>query len=748
MKKTSSSQSISPPPSRCSARAPEADAAPAGTGPNVGFSWTSGPSGIAVQNRARKAARKLETAELRRAAGAAGAPRARVDAACMTELGERLLDGVPEEHLAPDAAEAARLFETASSECGFSYATFCLAGCYFAGQGVPRDDREGFRLTQLAADASLVEAIFCLGGCYERGCGVRRSLETAIKWFRRAASYGDEEARDAMKRCTALLDAENAAEAERDRKRREALGDDASSTNSQMSEPAPVPPPAPAPPAAQAEKWHGSMFGDLKRAADAGDPFAQNCLALRYVDGLLGAKRDEERALFYWRRACAAGHAPAQLELGERLFRGNGVPADFDGAIALLSRAAQQGEARALLMLGTAFELGECVPLEEKKVAKKKALVYRDRHAAPVAPIKADPLLSDDVPPATYGPRRDVVAAIATYRMSAELGCEPARVSWRRMERAQRANIWEVLGLDSQRKEHAKWRAVDSFSSLKLNSDGGQAGAQFELAMRLRAAAASKPVIDRLRVLKQAGQLYKFAAEQGYAFAQEALGDLYYDGSALPRNFKVAQRLYRLAAEQGLASAQNAYAQCLESGEGFEDAETGEPRADVARAYTYYARSAAQGYPLAVQAKERLDAERKWNEVGPAEYTIRVSVEKADRIAAIRQEREMLRAPLGASWPAIPDSLDDPLVSAVWPALVAGVAARPQRAPAEGGPGAFTPADSTMLYFRPEVPGTFRDSATASDGELGSLALPSKSAAFRASELAGEEDLASQLPRP
>jgi len=677
-----------------------------GTGVNVGAKWASGPGGISLQNKARVAARLLSTEELRVAAGPVGGSFSEIDAAAMCELGERLLDGVPKEFLISDPKDAVSHFRTAS-DANYAYATFCLATCHFTGKGVPKDDGqkyktsalyisnsnevEGARLATVAAEASLVEAMFCLGGCFERGCGIRQSYENAIKWFRRAASFGDDEARDGIKRCNLLMEQESENAFGRGGQTAAAGGDDDDddkSVSSAISELNSTHQAAQLSPAALQEKWCNAMVGDLKRASDAGDIYAQHAYSLRLVEGMHGVKQDIERAVYYWKRACANGYVVAQVEFGERLFRGNGLVGDFHQGLALLSRAAQQGEVRALYLLGIALEHGECVPVPPETKKKKP-------QGGQLAKLRATKEFEDDPPPVAYGPERDVNAAIACYRMAAELGHESARIAWRRMERAQRANIWEVRGLEAQRKAKEEWKGCESFASLKLNSDDGNAPAQFEMATRLREKSKGKPVSESLMVLKQASVLYKYSAEQGYAFAQESLGNLYYDGATVSRNFRVATRFFRQAADQGLASAQHSLADCYESGEGFENA--GGP--DLDSAVRYYKLAAAQGDPLSISALARIDRDHKLRTIGPSQYTIRVSAERAEMLSFLQQKREMIKSPLGQGMPAITDTSDDALVSAVWPAIASGVAA-PFRA-IEGDLGAYTPTRAAETYRRP-----------------------------------------------
>lgn len=57
-------------------------------------------------------------------------------------------------------------------------------------------------------------------------------------------------------------------------------------------------------------------------------------------------------------------------------------------------------------------------------------------------------------------------------------------------------------------------------------------------------------------------------AEQGYAGAQDKLGDMYDAGQGVPENDVEAAKLYRLAADQGLASAQVSLGIKYQLGEG------------------------------------------------------------------------------------------------------------------------------------------------------------------------------------
>ena len=54
----------------------------------------------------------------------------------------------------------------------------------------------------------------------------------------------------------------------------------------------------------------------------------------------------------------------------------------------------------------------------------------------------------------------------------------------------------------------------------------------------------------------EAVKWYHLAAEQGYAPAQDSLGDMYFEGFGVPQDDAEALKWYRLAAEQGMPQAQ------------------------------------------------------------------------------------------------------------------------------------------------------------------------------------------------
>ena len=84
----------------------------------------------------------------------------------------------------------------------------------------------------------------------------------------------------------------------------------------------------------------------------------------------------------------------------------------------------------------------------------------------------------------------------------------------------------------------------------ELGAEGGNPYAQLNLAMMY-----AQGINGVTKDIKHAGKLYRQAAEQGLAQAQNNLGSLYYNGSGVKKNYAEALKWYRLSARQGNAEA-------------------------------------------------------------------------------------------------------------------------------------------------------------------------------------------------
>ncbi|HET7332563.1 hypothetical protein [Dyella sp.] len=98
----------------------------------------------------------------------------------------------------------------------------------------------------------------------------------------------------------------------------------------------------------------------LRRAAEQGDPTAQNYLGVRYENGA-GVARDAPSAVEWFRRAADQGFPEAQYRLGQLYKIGNGVPQSTELALMWWQKAAAGGNALAQNNLAEAYAKGDGV---------------------------------------------------------------------------------------------------------------------------------------------------------------------------------------------------------------------------------------------------------------------------------------------------------------------------------------------------------------------------------------------------
>ena len=96
----------------------------------------------------------------------------------------------------------------------------------------------------------------------------------------------------------------------------------------------------------------------------------------------------------------------------------------------------------------------------------------------------------------------------------------------------------------------------------------------------------------------QALKLYKPLALQGFANAQNNLGEMYGSGKGVKQDYKEALKWYRLASEQGHSEAQNHLGLMYYKGEGVSK--------DYARAHMWLSFSADAGYEEAAKGRDTM----------------------------------------------------------------------------------------------------------------------------------------------
>lgn len=180
---------------------------------------------------------------------------------------------------------------------------------------------------EFAAHAGRVDAMYDLGMCYRWGDGgVYADPDAAMKWFRRAAEKGHEEAKKLVEsfdteqgRLVLLLSAMNGAEGEGSKWYKTKIGVDTYYEMAQSGD-------------AEAQFELARQLANPQRlgpfthniseaihwyteAANSGDPDAMFNLAQIYLEGTLGAQQDITQARIWMERCAAAGDEEAQTLL-------------------------------------------------------------------------------------------------------------------------------------------------------------------------------------------------------------------------------------------------------------------------------------------------------------------------------------------------------------------------------------------------------------------------------------------------
>lgn len=156
-----------------------------------------------------------------------------------------------------------------------------------------------------------------------------------------------------------------------------------------------------------------------EKAANSGDPTAQNEIGYLYQVGI-GVPKDPERAARWYQRSAAGGLVLAKFNLGVAYITGMGVKADTPMGIQLLREAAAQGNGYAACYLGDFYHAGVYVPknpAESQQWYARGAALHN-----PLAEYRLGYLLSE-----AESKEQDFKKAASLFRQSASAGYIPAQ---------------------------------------------------------------------------------------------------------------------------------------------------------------------------------------------------------------------------------------------------------------------------------------------------------------------------------
>ncbi len=206
-----------------------------------------------------------------------------------------------------------------SAEGGDPISQFKLAAMYYEGKDLPRNDVEAAKWYRRAAEQGHVEARFILGIMYEKGDGVPKDDNQAYTWISSAAREGYSRARITL---------------ESDKWMNYTMvnnslgvaeGDAAAPSSGTLTR---------------------EQIDEYTAKAHEGDVDSQYNLGIIYYHGE-GVPRDFEKALAWFRKAAEQDDPDAQYNLGFMYGRGEGVGKDQRQSFEWFRKAAEQGHAGA-----------------------------------------------------------------------------------------------------------------------------------------------------------------------------------------------------------------------------------------------------------------------------------------------------------------------------------------------------------------------------------------------------------------
>ena len=266
------------------------------------------------------------------------------------------------------------------------------------------------------------------------------------------------------------------------------------------------------------------------------------------------AEQGNAKAVEWYQKSAEQGNAKAQCQLGAMYKYGLGVSKDWVKAVEWYRKSAEQGYANAQYQLGTMYEKGLGVSEDYAKAvewyrkAAEQGYAYAQRYLGRLYELG-------------LGVSRDFAKAVEWYRKSAEQGNADAQ--------CQLGYMYKYgLGVS---KDYAK--AAECF----------------------RKSAEQGLVLDRIVVMSKYGldstkalEKCRKDAEQGNAYAQCCMGEMYEKGRGVSQDYAKAAEWYRKSAEQGNATARYKMGVMCEQGRGISQ--------DYVTAAEWYRKSAEQGF--------------------------------------------------------------------------------------------------------------------------------------------------------
>jgi len=219
------------------------------------------------------------------------------------------------------------------AENGDSESQRKLGQCYLVGEGIKKNNEEGIRWLQKAAEAENLNALVLLFGIYFKGeCGTARDTEKGISYLVKVADKktNDKQTQEYVAGFQAMLGN---------------FYETGSGIKKDINE---------------ALKWY-------EKSANAGNALGEASLGALYYDGK-GVSKDSAKAFQLFEKSAIKNDIRGMTGLAMCYYKGDGIEKDYDKAYEILKRIVQINEKQesALKIIGLCYYYGHGVEKNEE----------------------------------------------------------------------------------------------------------------------------------------------------------------------------------------------------------------------------------------------------------------------------------------------------------------------------------------------------------------------------------------------
>jgi TPR repeat protein len=292
----------------------------------------------------------------------------------------------------------------------------------------------------------------------------------------------------------------------------------------------------------------GTIYNYLKKDKTLAKTWNEKGHALGYIDCTINLAtiyyndKEYKKAVEYYTKAAEQGLLNAQTQLGILYLNSEHVETDYEKAVKWSTKAAEQGDSIGQTLLAVCYYDGKGVEKDYKKAVEwlSKAAEQGQANAQTYLALRYY---------GGEGVEKDYKKAVEWLSKAAEQGLADAQTYLG-------IRYYNGEGVEKDYKQAVQWWSKAA--------EQGLADAQNYLGLRYYSGEGVE------KDYKQAVEWLSKAAEQGQANAQTYLALSYYGGEGVEKDYKQAVEWWSKAAEQGHAQAQNYLGIRYYNGEGVE----------------------------------------------------------------------------------------------------------------------------------------------------------------------------------